>query len=161
MEVTNIQNLQNEYARLEEEYARLADDALNATSADVLNPIVETIKSTNQSIRAVLDQMLTVLAQMKEETPDISVYSDELVKRLGQIQNDYNNLKSNTDKLETLRRIRAYEESKATGSLNWYLLGFLVLCGILVVFILIFGRQRSADATYAMPTSPMMTAPLT
>ena len=161
VEVPNMNRLESDYQTLQDQYRSLATEAETKTDAKSLNPILEKLQRVNRQIAEVLDRMLTNVAKTKENGASISTYRDDLVKALRRIQIDYNNLRTNTDTLETLRRIREYESSKATGSLNWYLLGFLVLCFLLPMFILIFGRQRSSDATYAMPATPAMMAPLT
>ena len=156
MEVQDIKSLEAEYTRLDTLYRKLAQDALNV---DDKTSIITQIKSVNQQLAGVLDKMLMAVAQVKQDGSKITEYKDELVRRLRTIRSDYDNLRKNTDQLETLRRIREYEQSKASGSLNWYLLGFFVLCGVLVLFMFIFGRQASFDASAAMPASPTITAP--
>lgn len=155
-----MNQLESDYAKLEQEYRGLVDGALQLQGSDALNASVAQITEKNQQLSSVLDKMLSVLASVKQEGSNLNEYKDELVRRLQKIQTDYNNLKNNTDRLETLRRIREYEYSKTHTSLNWYMLGFFVVCAVLLICLFVFGRQPIREAAYAIPTAPAMIAPL-
>lgn len=152
-----MQELEQEYTRLQSAYQKLAAEAIASDNAE---PLIPGLQSANQSIANILGRMLSLLANVRKEGEDLQPYRDELVRRLQKIQYDYNNLKSNTDRLETLRRIREYESSKAAGSLNWYLFGFFGLCVLLLIFMFAFGRQpRNVDTIPAIPTAATIRPP--
>lgn len=151
-----MQELEQEYARLQTVYQTLASNTSVPTPE-----VIGKLRTTNSAIADVLGKMIAILAQTRDEGQGIEQYRDQLVQRLQKIQTDYNNLKVNTDHLETLRRIREYEASKSEGSLNWYLLGFFVLCVVVLIFMLAFGHVRSEDAIAAMEATPAINAPFT
>lgn len=137
-------------------YDAYIHDAVQSNS--VSPETVEKIKQTNQAIANTLDEMIALITQSKKTDGNIQVYRDELVARLHRIQKDYNGLLQNTDTLETLRRIRNQEEKEANGSLFWLIVGFLVICILVLILMIVFGQKKaSADI---IPISPATTAPL-
>lgn len=146
-----IQDLEKRYTEQMIEYNALITEG---------NPAkLDKIKSLNQSIAATLDQMITIITEAKQKNGNIEVYRDELVAKLQRIQKDYNGLLQNTDTLETLRRIRNQEEKEANGSIFWLIVGFLVLCVLTLITMMIFGGQKNESADI-IPTSPATTMPL-
>lgn len=147
-----MDELRKEYADLLKEYDTLI--------AEKRVDNYERIKSLNMAIARKLEEMLTLLAQSREEIGQTAQYRDQLVEKLKRIQMDYNGLIQTTDKLETLRRIRAQEGDDSRKALFGYLiaLGVLVLLVVLVMVIRVWFQRRSASASTA---SPAMIAPLT
>jgi hypothetical protein len=86
---------------------------------------------------------------------------DELIEKLRRIQRDYNGLLVNTDKMETLRRIRGFQEQDWKSTLQMYFIFFSLLAGVLFL-VLLFKRPRQiAESTNIAPTSAISTPPLT
>jgi hypothetical protein len=129
-------------------YNALVDDTL--ANPQKLDTNLAEIRAINQRLAHILDQMLTD-AHNTRGTP--AGVRDELIEKLQRIQRDYNGLLQNTDKLETLRRIRKGETENWWGSLGLYLLTFLILATV-AVFVIMFKRQK----VDAIPTAPMSTA---
>jgi len=137
-----------QYTMLNAEYVQLIQDILaDPTSAQQKIPRVTTLAG---QIAAVLDEAAKEMAMVSNPSEDMSAERDELVKRLQQIQRDYSGLVQNTDKIETLRRIRAYQDTSWRPSFAFHLLAFFVLALILFLTIL-FLRQR--ENTAIRPTS--------
>lgn len=126
-------------------YNALVDDTLD--HPEKLDTNLAEIRAINQRLAHILDQMLTD-AHNTRGTP--AGVRDELIEKLRRIQRDYNGLLQNTDRMETLRRIRKGETENWWGSLSVYLLAFLVLA-VITVFVLMFKRQK----VEAIPTAPM------
>ncbi len=116
------------------------------------------IRQLNVAIGKTLDQMITQLTFLKKSTPSIQKERDELMKQLHKIQTDYNELASNRDELETLRRIRMEESTEANRMLYMYLLAFFGACVVLVL-VLFFMSQRK-ESTAPIASTPPMTAAL-
>lgn len=109
------------------------------------------IRRLNQELSGLLSQLLENSARYN--TAD----EEELVRRLQQIQKDYNGLITATDDLETLRRIRAYEEDTTKSTLFWYIVALIVAGLFVIVFMFVFQR---AVSTPTIATSPPSTSVL-
>lgn len=158
-DVTTIASLERKYKQLTEEYKRTIDLATSKTDVNTVASLTSTITRLNTQIAAVLEQLVAKLAA--EEAKGSKEFANkrvELTKRLEQIKKDYTGLVSSTDQLTTLRRIRAYEESKANSGLKGYLIAFGVAVSLLIVVIFYKMFQPVIDlATSPIATTPAMT----
>jgi ribosomal protein L29 len=145
----SVEDLSARLATLRTQYTTLATQA-TTTPAQVptLLPQIQTI---NQQIAAVLDQMIAQL-QHARQGPNSEAYRNELTATLARIQMDYNGLKTNTDALQTLRRIRSFQDTSWQPTLNLYLALFCIFT-IVLVLVMLFRRQtkESTPATIASP----------
>jgi hypothetical protein len=144
------------YADLRGQYDALIAQTL--TSPATISTTLPQIQSLNQQIAAVLDQMLTDL-QYARNGPNSDAYRDRLLEQLTRIQTDYTGLKTNTDSLETLRRIRSFQDDSWKPSLLLHVVA-LVAAAILLVLLMLFRRQTS-ESTIAPPMSPTAMPTLT
>lgn len=142
-----MSELRSRYETLQKQYDTTMNDAISRNDATKL----QELRRLNQEISTVLSQLLDHSAQFN--TKD----QEELVRRLQQIQKDYNGLITATDDLETLRRIRAYEEDSTKKTLFWYIIGLVVAGLLVIVFMFVFQR---APSTPAIATSPATTSAL-
>jgi hypothetical protein len=150
-----IEELNTQYATLKDSYDRLITEALaDQTRLPTILPQIQTI---NQQMASVLDQMLTEL-QYAREGSNSEAYRTQLLETLTRIQMDYNGLKTNTDAMQTLRRIRSFQDTSWQGSLTIYLAIFLVVA-ILLALVVLFRRQAK-DSSMAPSTSPAAMPPL-
>jgi len=138
-----MSELRNQYETKKRQYDALIESG-NASK-------MPEIRRLNKELSELLSKLLENSARYK--TAD----EEELVRRLQQIQKDYNGLITSTDDLETLRRIRAYETDTSKRNLYWYIIGMIVAGLLVVVFIFVFQREKSI-ATIA--PSPPTTASL-
>lgn len=147
-----MDELRKEYQALLQEYDTLIREG-NVND-------YEQIKNLNVRIAGVLEQMLTILAQQRDSINNTAEYRDSLVEKLKRIQLDYNGLLQTTDKLETLRRIRAQETDESKAVLLQYFIALGVLIGLvfLVIIVRAWLYRRSTSASTA---SPATIAPLT
>jgi hypothetical protein len=127
-------------------YNALVDDTL--AHPEKLDANLVEIRAVNQRLARILDEML---ADAHNTRGTSATVRDELIEKLHRIQRDYNGLLQNTDKLETLRRIRKGETENWWGSLSIYILAFLVVALVAIVLVM-FTRQKVAT----IPTAPMM-----
>lgn len=149
-----MDELKAKYERQLKEY----DDTINLAISTQDVSKIDSLKQMNMALSNTLNEMIEKLTFLKKDTPELVQYRDELIGRLRRIQKDYNGLLVNTDKLETLRRIRQEESGEAKRELYWYILFFLVIC-ILIILYLMFMTQKK-DITAMSATSPPMTAAL-
>ena len=152
----NMSALRAQYNRLQREYRTMVSQARTLREATALRSAVNNIQAKNREIQSTIDQILRAIASTKTtSTASLERERVRLQKRLHQIQEDYNQLLTNNDKLETLKRIRAYEESKVDTKIQLYLMAFIAAVVLLFIVIFAFGyRRKSATA----PTPPMSSA---
>ena len=151
-----MDELNARYADLRGQYDALITQTL--TSPATISTTLPQIQSLNQQIAAVLDQMLTDL-QYARDGPNSDAYRTRLLEQLTRIQSDYTGLKANTDSLETLRRIRSFQDDSWKPSLLLHIVG-LVAAAILLVLLMLFRRQTS-ESTIAPTMSPTAMPTLT
>jgi chromosome segregation ATPase len=151
-----LAELTAQYTSLRADYTTLANQA--TANPGQIQTLLPQIQSVNQQIASVLDQMLTQM-QYANGDGNSEAYRDQLVEQLTRIQSDYNGLKTNTDAMQTLRRIRSFQDTSWQSSLMLYLALFLVFGGILAL-VVIFRRHTNASASAPSP-SPAAMAPLT
>jgi uncharacterized protein involved in exopolysaccharide biosynthesis len=142
-------DLNTQYKALKAQYDTLVTRAV--ADPTTLQTALPQIQSINQQMATILDQMLVEL-QAARNGPNSDAYRDELTATLARIQMDYNGLKTNTDALQTLRRIRSFQDTSWQPMLNLYLALFLIF-GIVLVLVMLFRRQtkESTPATIASP----------
>jgi hypothetical protein len=136
-----MSELRIRYERLQQEYDRTMNDAIAKNDVSKLKEL----KKLNEEMSKVLSELLAQSA--KHSTGD----EEELVKRLQQIQKDYNGLITATDDLETLRRIRAYEEDTSKKTLLWYLIALIVVALLLIGSMFVFQRALSTPTIASSP----------
>lgn len=142
--------LRDKYDRQVKEYEALVQSG-DASS-------VPKLRELNAAIAKTLNDMIEQLTFLKKETPTLKKERDELIRRLQQIQHDYNGLLVNTDQLETLRRIRQQEGGEANRQLYMYI-GFFLLVVLGVLMYLMFAPHRK-ESTAPMASMPPTTAAL-
>lgn len=142
-------DLNTQYKALKAQYDTLVTRAV--TDPTTLQTALPQIQSINQQMATILDQMLVEL-QAARTGPNSDAYRDELTATLARIQMDYNGLKTNTDALQTLRRIRSFQDTSWQSTLNLYLALFAIFA-IVLVLVMLFRRQtkESTPATIASP----------
>ena len=147
--------LDDQYTKLKADYDALAAQALADPSK--MSTILPQLQSVNQQMASLVDQMLKDL-QYAKDGPNSDAYRDQLVETLARIQSDYNGLKTETDALQTLKRIRSFQDTSWQSSLMLYI-GLFLLFAVVLVAVMIFRHQKS-ESTTAPTTSPIATPPL-
>lgn len=147
--------LRSEYATLTTQYNTLIDEAVRDSSKITTN--FPKIVEVAQARSSLVDRMLEQVAMANQDSTEIQQLRDELVVTLQRIQQDYNGLQQNTDKLETLRRIRSFQDDSWKWTLIRYLTAFVVLA-VIVFFVVLFARQR--DNTNTNPSTATINPPL-
>lgn len=115
---------------------------------------IDRLRVLNREIAALLGQMLEL-----SDTTETSVLNDrynELSAVLNRIERDHGLLSQNLDKLETLRRIREFEEVRADGSVNLFAV-LLLVAALAMLIIMIFSSYSTNAVTMSAPTSPAIT----
>ena len=142
-----------QYQSLAQQYQALADEAIADPSK--LQGNVEKMKVINQKMASVLD---STIADMTSAGA-LETQRDELIEKLVRIQSDYNGLLINTDKMQTLRKIRGFQEEDWKSQLRMYIIFFAILAGVVLLLVL-FKRQKTVNTTMA-PMSAASTPPFT
>jgi hypothetical protein len=123
----NMTDLEAEYQRRKIVYDNLVADALAKNDASK----VDAIAAAKQAMNETLNKMLALSA--KTGTAD---QQEELVRRIMEIQRDYNGLLVATDKLETLRRIHQFMDERGGSELKLYGIAFfLATMGLFIMVI--------------------------
>ena len=104
-----------QYQSLAQQYQSLAEEALNNPAK--LQSNTEKMKALNTRMASLLDGTITEMTSAGV-TGDLARQRDALIEKLRRIQRDYNGLLVNTDKMETLRRIRGFQEENWKGKLK-------------------------------------------
>ena len=115
------------------------------------------LRELNITIATTLNEMITNLTFLKQNTSNIKQERDKLIEKLGQIQRDYSGLVAAKDTLETLRRIRQQVNSDVDYQLHLYLVFFL-LFALCIVFYVMFMAQKKDTTAASARTPPMMAA---
>ena len=141
-----MSELKSEYDAKSTQYKELIDSAVASGNADT----IEQIRPLNVELSTLREQMISTVnpAQASESVESLR---NELVRRLGRIQVDYNGLLQTTDELETLRRIRAQEEGGFLRVFYWHLIALAVVF-VGVLGVMIYMRRQTSPATTASPT---------
>ena len=153
---TTLDGLTTQYTSLKAQYSTLATQALNSPAQ--MTTLLPQLQLLNQQIASLLDQMLQAM-QFAKQGPNSDRYRDQLVETLSRIQTDYNGLKTNTDTLETLRRIRGAQDESWKGTLFIYLMAFIAAAVLLTLVILFRGQKKVSAAAPSMspPAMPALT----
>ena len=117
------------------------------------------LRTMSEGIQNTLNKMIESLTYLKRETPVVRGERDTLLEKLRRIQQDYSAMITNTDDLETLRRIREQENGEARRMLLLYLFAFLFVCCMLLIYLVYTGRKTPTSPTTA--ATPNMSPPLT
>jgi len=149
-----MDELRVKYQTQVQEYETLVKTAID--TEDVSQ--VPVLREKNLAITKTLNAMIEKMTFLKKETPSLTKEREDLLAKLKQIQEDYTGLKANTDKLETLRRIRQQESTEANRELYIYVGLFLLVCLLMVVY-LAFMTHRN-DITAPSASIPPSTAAL-
>ena len=108
-------------------YDKLVADALKKNDSTALPAIA----AAKQKMRDTLSEMLELSAKTSHEDQQ-----QELIRRIMEIQRDYNGLLTGTDKLETLRRIHQTTAEKHNSEVGMYAFGFLLASLTLVALVM-------------------------
>lgn len=148
--------LESQYQTLLREYDGVAAEVLRNPST--LSAQLPRIQSLQAQISAVLDKMMQQLAMVKQGT-SLDAKRAQLLQQLQRIQRDYNDLRTSTDKLETLRRIRAFEDDSWKSRVRLYVVLFSILA--LVLLGVLLWKRQTPEITATIPSSPAAMTPLT
>ena len=112
------------------------------------------VSALNVEISKTLEEMIGILAKTKGV--GLEEYRNQLIGNLHRIQRDYNGLVQNTDKIETLRRIR--REEYDTTPIKQYLFFFFAILFVIIVLLLFFQKKPTAAA---IPSNPAIATTFT
>lgn len=117
------------------------------------------IRKLNTELNQILNAMLQLVAQSKQSSGNLTKAQQDLLAKLRKLERDAGQLAKDTDKAETLRRIRADEESRYSKTLYFYI-GAVLLVALLILLVIFVFSGKKSEASTPMPISPMTTPPL-
>ena len=144
--------------RYEQQRAQYDRELAELETAPNLRQKVERLRQLNRELTKTLDQLIQRVAQMRDRTGNINMYRDELITKLTKIQKQYDELSADRDAAETIRRIRAFEDTEWKRTSTIYMIAFLILA-IIVFLVLLFFQKK--EAATIMPTTATTMTPLT
>ena len=147
-----MDQLSRQYEERITRYNKLIADSIQVPSTFQTN--LPVIKQLNAEIATLLDKMVAQLAMVKKNDTNFIAQRDELYKNLKRIYKESNALAQEKDTLETLRRIREFNETEATVSVNMYMIFFLILALIVLLALVFKGTGQKNDMTMTTPSSP-------
>ena len=135
----HLADLETQYQAARAAYDTKVSAALTLTTQSEIKKATAEILVAKQAMISLLSQMVSVTTQ--DPTPNLEEKRKQLIKRLHELQQHYNELSASDDQLKTLERIRAREEEKFEGP--FYLLGglFALACAALVASVIARGTQ--------------------
>lgn len=154
----SMTSLQSQYTQQQTDYAALVANAQTLKTSDSLSKAVDKIKAKNREIQATLDQMLGAVATAKQDSAVIGQRRQELQQRLREIDEDYRQLVASNDTMETLKRIRGYEETKVNTTIQMYFMAFIASLVLLAIVVFAFGYRSKSATTPTPAMSPATTS---
>jgi hypothetical protein len=122
-----MDELETKFQQQQAQYDKLVTDALKKNDQSALPAIA----AAKQKMRDTLSEMLEISAKTSREEQQ-----QELIRRIMEIQRDYNGLLTGTDKMETLRRIHQTTSEKNNSELGLYGTGFFIASLVLVALVM-------------------------
>jgi hypothetical protein len=146
------------YIRLKTEFdtKKAAYDALVVSASRSTSPSdadITRLRTMNRELFVLLEQTIEALSTI--QTEDIASVNRELTATLNQLEQQYSILSENSDKVETLRRIREFEQVKSGGSVSILMIALLVLA-LAMLIIMMFSQRTNVPATAATMRPPSM-----
>lgn len=146
------------YIQLKTEFdtKKAAYDALVASASQSTNPSEDDIgrlRTMNRELATLLEQTIQALSTIQSE--ELGTLNSELASTMNTLEQQYAILSENSDRVETLRRIREFEETKKGASVGIYMIALLVLA-MAVLVIMVFFQRTNAPATAATMSPPSM-----
>ena len=125
---TDLQNFQTQYASLKTEYSTAISAAIQERNPAAQNTLIQKVLSVNQNLTEAIRGIITQLNKGTDQIDTVTL--DGLTADLIKYQQDYQNLKTSIDKLQTLKMIQATSTKKldaAIWSYNVYLAALCIL----------------------------------
>jgi ElaB/YqjD/DUF883 family membrane-anchored ribosome-binding protein len=131
----NLQDLNKQYDAVKADIDAQVSAAMTLTKASDINHAMVSILDAKHRLIDILNQMVTITTQTSGS--DLDEKREKLLKRLHEVQRQYNEISESDDRLKTLERIRAREEEKFDGP--FYIFGgiFVLACFSLIGVIIL------------------------
>lgn len=114
------------------EYESNVSKALKKNAKTEIDTAMVDVMKTKQEMLDILHQEMALVTSR----PDgLEEKRKEIIERLSRFQDEYAEMMSSNDKLETLRRIHSREALKIDGTINTYTIVFGVACLVLLGFL--------------------------
>lgn len=146
-------------AQFEAKYREYLDAARAVTvAANPTDQQLERLRRLNREVFSLLERLIQSATDSQRTA--MERVNESLSVTLARIERQYNDLTVKSDRAETLRRIREFEELKADNSVGTYMIALLVFA-VLVLIIMVFSAYRASAANAMAATSPATMEPLT
>jgi hypothetical protein len=144
--------LKTQFEAKQKEYNALLRSV--ATATDPPTADIDKLRSLNRELASLIEQIVQTLKS--SQSAEMERVSRELADTLVWVEKQYGVLSADSDKAETLRRIREFEEVRADNSVSLYM---IILIGLAVALLVTMLFSQRVSATTAMPpASPASTA---
>lgn len=153
---TTFNQLKSQFDTKYTEYlamARTVTIAANPTDQQITQ-----LRNLNREVYSLLERLLQ--ASATSQTAEMKRVNQNLAETLHRIERQYNDLAAKSDKAETLRRIREFEELKADSSVNIYMV-LLLIFAVALLIVMVFSSYLTSTANATAATSPTTIPPLT
>lgn len=149
-----MDELQQRFSTKQAEYERLMTETLQSSNTFNLRHKMDKLRTLNAELTSIVNELLTALARTQTDASGrLKTVQDELLVKLATLQQDAAGLDKDT--LETLRRIRAFEESQISKQVYLYVGIFLMACFILFLVMYVKGSApQKIDTSSVISPSP-------
>jgi DNA repair exonuclease SbcCD ATPase subunit len=131
---TDLQNFQTQYDSLKTQYSTAIYAAIQETDTASQNNLIQQVLAINQNLT---DSIRGIITQLSQGTDQIDTATlESLTTDLIKYQQDYQNLKTSIDKLQTLKMIQATATKKLDAAIwayNIYLSALTILCLVIIM----------------------------
>jgi SMC interacting uncharacterized protein involved in chromosome segregation len=131
---TDLQNFQTQYDSLKTQYSTAISAAIQEADPASQNTLIQKVLTVNQNLTEAIRGIITKLNQGTDQIDTATL--DGLTADLIKYQQDYQNLKTSIDKLQTLKMIEATTTKKLDAAIwayNIYLAALCILCLVIIM----------------------------
>lgn len=146
-------------SQFDTKYAQYLELARTVTiTANPTDQQLAQLRTLNREVFSLLERLIQSSAS--SQTAEMQRVNQNLATTLHRIERQYNDLSAKSDRAETLRRIREFEELKADSSVNIYMV-LLLIFAVALLIVMVFSSYRASTANAIAATRPTTIEPLT
>lgn len=134
---TQLADFQKQYTYLKSEYSTAALAAIQETDPESQQTLIQRVLAINQELSSQLKDILTVLNKGTDSFNSKTL--SDLTNDLISYQKEFQEMKTSSDKLATLKRIHATNNDNlgSVQTMYYVYLGVLIFMCVIVVFLVI------------------------
>lgn len=144
--------LKTQFETKQKAYNDLLQSVATATNPPAAD--IERLRTLNRELAGLIEQIIQTLSS--SQSGEMERISRELTDTLAWVEKQYGVLSADSDKAETLRRIREFEQVRADSSVSLYM---IILIGLAVALLVTMIFSQRVSATTAMPPASPASTP--